>query len=758
MKRTILFLTVLVLYSQAAFAYNFSAVAPSGQTLYYSLGLNGTVTVTCPSNNSWGSYSKPIGDLIIPDTVTYSGTTRTVTSIGSYAFYQCSGLTSVTIPNSVTYIGEKAFYGCTGLTSETIPNAVTRIDELAFSNCTGLTSVVFNADSCTYAGRGGRYSYGSDGNYRAFKNCTNITSFTFGNNVKIIPDYLCYFLTGLTSVTIPASVTSIGRSAFSNCTGLTSVAFNSDRCTYAGFWDWYSSDDGITYYNWAFKGCTNITSFVFGDNVKSIPYCLCRELTGLTSVIIPDSVTNMDDGAFMNCTGLTSVTIGNSVTSIGNSVFYHCTNLTSVTIPNSITNIDNYAFYQCYNLASVTIGDSVNSIGTLTFPNSVTTIGNRAFYNCLGFTSVTIGESVTSIGIEAFKNCGNMRSVIFPISLTSIGYHAFNNCALRSITFLSPTPPSIYNGFHDAIAVGNPVDPDVYIPCGSRSQYSSIGIPLLSLHEMYYELSAVSADDSTGRVSIRTEPTCANHNAVVFAVPTNGYRFDHWSTGSTDNPYTLTVTRDTTIIAFFEEANIVTVLVDNPATGSVTGGGTYEDGSSVTITAYPADGYLFDHWSTGSTDNPYTLTVTSDTTITAFFVKAYTVTVLVNPAMGSATGGGVYGEGSSVTITAYPADNYLFDHWNTGSTDNPYTLTVTTDTIVIGYFVSNGGTEGIGEIGEDNIRISILDGCIFVEGIPNEEVRVYDITGRMVQNRSLPSGVYIVKIGTLPAQKVVVMR
>ncbi len=355
----------------------------------------------------------------------------------------------------------------------------------------------------------------------------------------------------------------------------------------------------------------------------------------------------------------------------------------------------------------------------------------------------------------------------------------------------------------------------------------------MHLHQINFVFSAVSADDSTGAVNVLTEPSCTNDNAVLSAVPADGYRFDHWSTGSTDNPYTLTITSDTTITAFFEEIEMytvtvladnpatgsvteggvygdgssititaypadgyrfdrwstgstdnpytitvtsdttitaffeeiethtVTVLVDNPATGSITGSGVYEDGSSVTITAFPADGYRFDHWSTGSIDNPYTLTVTSDTTITAFFeeIETHTVTVLVDdPATGSVTGGGVYEEGSSVTITAYPADGYRFDHWSTGSTDNPYTLTVTNDTTIICYFVSNGGTQGIGEAGEDDVRISMYNGRIFVEGITNEEVRVYDITGRITNNRVLPSGVYIVKIGQLPARKVVVLK
>ena len=111
----------------------------------------------------------------------------------------------------------------------------------------------------------------------------------------------------------------------------------------------------------------------------------------------------------------------------------------------------------------------------------------------------------------------------------------------------------------------------------------------------------------------------------------------------------------------------------------------------------------------------------------------------------------------NAVLNAVPANGYRFDHWSTGSTANPYTLTVTSDTTIIGYFVANG-TQGIDDIEESDILISVSDGHINVEGIAEKEVQVYDITGRMVQNRSLPSGVYIVKIGTLAARKVVVMR
>jgi hypothetical protein len=177
-------------------------------------------------------------------------------SISYYMFYQCTGLTSVTIPNSVTSIGSYAFYRCTGLTSVTIPNSVTSIGDGVFYDCTGLTSV------------------------------------TIPNSVTSIGQYAFWGCTGLTSVTIGNSVTSIGQSAFVNC-------------------------------------------------------------TGLTNVTIPNSVTSIGQSAFGNCTGLTSVTIPNSVTSIGQYAFGSCTGLTNVTIPNSITSIGQYAFLGCTGLTEI---------------------------------------------------------------------------------------------------------------------------------------------------------------------------------------------------------------------------------------------------------------------------------------------------------------------------------------------------------------------------------------------------------------------
>ena len=191
-----------------------------------------------------------------------------------------------------------------------------------------------------------------------------------------------YSCSGLTSVTIPNSVTSIGISAFMYCSGLTSVTIP-NSVTSIG--------------NDIFYGCKGLTSVTIPNSVTSIEYGAFNGCSGLTSVTIPNSVTSIGELAFYLCTGLTSVTIPNSVTSIGQSAFEGCSGLTSVTIPNSVTSIGWYAFSGCSGLTSITI------------PNSVTSIGKSAFSGCSSLTSVTIGNSVTSIGDYAFRYCSKLE-------------------------------------------------------------------------------------------------------------------------------------------------------------------------------------------------------------------------------------------------------------------------------------------------------------------------------------------------------------
>jgi len=216
-----------------------------------------------------------------------------ITTIGSYAFYNCSTLTSVTIPNSVTEIGGSAFAGCSALTSVTIPNSVTTIGWTAFEYCSSLTSVTIS-NSVTEIGAS------------AFGDCRSLTSVTIPNSVMTIGWAAFENCSALTSVTIPNSVTEIGYSTFYNCSALTSVTIPNSVTTIGGR---------------AFYNCSS-----------------------LTSVTISNSVTYISGSAFYNCSSLTSVTIPNSVTTIGDDAFEDCSSLTSVTIPNSVTYIGDRAF------------------------------------------------------------------------------------------------------------------------------------------------------------------------------------------------------------------------------------------------------------------------------------------------------------------------------------------------------------------------------------------------------------------------------
>ena len=419
-------------------------VMSSGRTLYIDGNkMEGAIIIpdgitSIPS--SAFAYRTGITSITIPDSVT---------SIGNYAFSYCSGLTSVTIPDSVTSIGSFAFSDCSGLTSVTIGNGVTSIEYRAFYYCSGLTEINWNAVSVS------DFSSGSDVFYNAGTAGSGITV-TFGDSVKTIPARLfnvsnSYYRPNIKSVTIGNSVTSIGSYAFSDCTGLTSVTIG-------------NSVTSIGYR--AFEDCSGLTSVYYTGDVAG--WCGISGLGNIMSsgrtlyidgnklegaIVIPDSVTSIGDYAFRGCSGLTSVTIGDSVKSIGSYAFYYCSGLTSITIPDSVTSIGQSAFEGCSGLTSIHytgdvagwcgisgLGNIMSSKrtlyidgnkleGAIVIPDGVQSVPSYAFFYQTGITSITIPDSVTSIERSAFYGCSGLTSIVIPDSVTSIGNYAFTGTA-----------------------------------------------------------------------------------------------------------------------------------------------------------------------------------------------------------------------------------------------------------------------------------------------------------------------------------------
>lgn len=503
MRRIILIALAIFASVHDTFAYDYSfyATAPTGQTLYYKI--NGSnVSVCCAGTilpfAPWQGYTQPTGNLTIPSSVTYNNTTYSVTEIGQDAFFHCTGLISVVIPNTVTKISYDAFEGCSGLTSVTFGNSVTDIYPDAFNGCSGLSSLTLpNSVYLIFE--------------RAFANCSGLTTVSLGNSVGLIGEYAFQNCTGLTSISIPNSLLTLKRYAFSDCTSLTSV-------TIGGAVNQIGDNP--------FIGCKNITTIVVSNSN-----------THFDSRNNCNAIINTSDNKII--TGCRNTLIPNTVTSIGNLAFYGCSNLYSIIIPNSINSIATFAFKGCNHLVAITcLATTAPLLGGGAFEDAPTSIpvyipcGSASSYNTewsyfsniietLGF-HVNVSSDNSTMGhtqISSEPNCIDSTAIISAIAHT--GYH--------------------FTHWNDE-NTDNP-----------RQVFISQNLEFIAYFAIDTHTVVVTCNDTAyGSVEGGGLFEHGTH-CTVSAEANNGYHFSQWSNGTTNNPYTFSVIEDTELTAIFEE-------------------------------------------------------------------------------------------------------------------------------------------------------------------------------------------------------------
>lgn len=353
MKKILSFILALVATTLSAYDFQVG-------DLYYNITSDSTVEVTCKENYSSSNYAN-LATATIPESVTYNGTTYSVTSIGDHAFSYCHSLTSITIPESVTSIGSSAFYWCQSLESIVVEQGNVTYDSR--ENC---NAIIETASNTLIIG------------------CKNTT---IPNSVTSIGEDAFFDCRNLNSIVIPNSITNIGESAFGGCISLASITI---------------PNSVIDIGEWAFGECISLASCTIGNGVRSIGYATFYSCISLTSITIPKSVTNIGEFAFGACYALTSISIENGNTQYDsrdncNAIIETATNTLiagcqNTIIPNSVTSIGDDAFHACFTLTSITI------------PNSVTSIGSEAFVSCESLTTVICKAiEVPELGSSVFK-------------------------------------------------------------------------------------------------------------------------------------------------------------------------------------------------------------------------------------------------------------------------------------------------------------------------------------------------------------------
>ncbi len=656
----------------------FSAIAPTGQTLYYSIRDTNSVAVINQNNTTveppYYSNGGPAGALVIPDSVTNpnTGITYIVESIEDLAFADCNNLTSVIIPNSVTSIGDGGFHFCGRLSHVEFGNSVISVGNYAFSTCTGLSSDIVFPKSLRSIGTG------------AFNQNERLASVTFQNSsVEIGNDcfWNCYVLDINLTDTFPPS---ISYSTFAGCNA-----------------NFYVSCQSLSKYDTALVW-NELSSRIYSKNFWEHPY----------NFVVNDSILGGLSFTEIDCDSNVVVTVSENIGcqligwsdgGIGNPRTFHLTNDTMVTaildyIPYSVIVEPNDTLRGIVSGSdTVHYGDTVviaatanygyhfsrwndgntNNPRTLTITQdkSFTAIFDKNNYNIALSVDTNIHGHMTGMGDYEYLDNRTISAI------ANHGYHFthWNDGDTNNPRVITLTQDTAFTAYF------------------AKNIYATI----------------VESSDTVRGSAMGNATTEYLDTVVISATANYGYHFSRWNDGNTNNPRTIVVTNNNVYTAIFDKNNYnIALSADTNIHGYMTGMGDYEYLDNRTISAVPNYGYHFTHWNDGDTNNPRVITLTQDTAFTAYFAKnTYTLTVLSNDSvLGEVSGSTVCEYLDTVSITATTImPHYHFVQWSDGNTEAVRNVVVTCDSVVTAIFAIDTHSVVLA-VNNDNYG-TVTDGC-----------------------------------------------